>query len=301
MNRIIGKRKGKADGTLVLLVAGVHGNEAESIEAVERVFKKIDDDKLIVNGEIVGVRGNINAIEQGERYIDYDLNRCFTFQHLNYLRSDNARFNKAEDYEALELIQILDNYAKQPYDLKLLVDLHTTSAAQGSFVIVPEFYAQHPVVESLEIPVIVNLENFLKGTLSMHSCDEGFLGMAFEGGQIGSREAVDLHEAGIWMMLQVSGILEGLASSFVEKCQSLLHRQAEELPTKVKVKSMHMVHEGSGFKMNPGYYNFRKVNIGEVLARDKGGDIVAPQEGLIFMPLYQNQGSDGFFIVESLG
>ena len=39
---------------------------------------------------------------------------------------------------------------------------------------------------------------------------------------------------------------------------------------------------------------------GEVLAIDGKGEIRARESGLIFMPLYQNLGDDGFFIVEEI-
>lgn len=300
MNRIIGKIKGKQNGPLVLLIGGIHGNEQESLEALDRVFQRIAEDAMTVYGEIIAIRGNQRAIAKGERYLDYDLNRSFTVSHLEYLRSAKARLNGAEDYEALELLRLIDEFAQQNNPTKILVDLHTTSAARGNFVIVPEYYASHPLVESLKLPVIINLESFLKGTLSMHACDEGFLGMAFEGGQIGSREAVDLHEAGIWILLHESGAVQGLSDAYIAQCHETLGKYSRDLPRKVKVNSMHMVHEGSEFNMKPGYFNFKPVNRGEALAHDKNGEIVAPRDGMIFMPLYQKQGNDGFFIIEEL-
>jgi succinylglutamate desuccinylase len=38
------------------------------------------------------------------------------------------------------------------------------------------------------------------------------------------------------------------------------------------------------------------VAAGTLLARDDGGEIRAPFDGLLLMPLYQAQGSDGFFL-----
>jgi len=301
MNRIIGKIKGKEPGPLVLLVGGVHGNEQESLHALDRVFERIASQALSVKGEIVGIAGNRQALEVKQRYIHYDLNRSFTESHLGYMRSEKARLRQAEDREVRELSGLLDEFAREKHPLKILVDLHTTSAARGNFVIVPEYYANHPVVQALELPVIINLENFLKGTLSMHACQEGFLGMAFEGGQIGTDDAVDLHEAGIWMLLHRSGVVEGLEQTFLDQCSIILHKQSENLPRQVKVNSMHMIHEGSEFSMKPGYFNFKPISKGEALAKDKNGEIVAPQDGMIFMPLYQKQGNDGFFIVEEVG
>lgn len=50
--------------------------------------------------------------------------------------------------------------------------------------------------------------------------------------------------------------------------------------------------------MIPGYTNLHFIKKGEVIAKDKDGEIKAEMEGNIFMPRYQKQGNDGFFIVK---
>ena len=47
-----------------------------------------------------------------------------------------------------------------------------------------------------------------------------------------------------------------------------------------------------------GFINFQHIEEGKVLAIDHGEVVKAPVSGNIFMPLYQNQGADGFFIIE---
>jgi hypothetical protein len=54
--------------------------------------------------------------------------------------------------------------------------------------------------------------------------------------------------------------------------------------------------EIDGFAMNPGFENFQPVRRGQILARNNKGEIRAPENGLILMPLYQKLGEDGFFI-----
>lgn len=296
-DRIIGHLNQQRPGPLVILVGGVHGNEPEGIHATERVFEQLKE--YTINGEIIGLRGNLSALAQKRRYLAYDLNRCWTEAHLRYLRAETLKHPKPEDQEAIALLEIIDRYAQRPFKTKILADLHTTSAQRGSFVIVPEYYADHPVVEALHIPVVVNMEYFLKGTLLNYGCDHGFISFAFEGGQIGSPEAVDLHVAGIWSMLLEAGSIENAPASLKEQQAEYLRELASDLPDRVTAKSMHVVHEGADFRMNEGYFNFKPVQKGETLAHDKDGPIVAPQTGLIFMPLYQNEGSDGFFIVDS--
>jgi succinylglutamate desuccinylase len=50
--------------------------------------------------------------------------------------------------------------------------------------------------------------------------------------------------------------------------------------------------------MNPGYFNFDPVSKGDIIASDSNGDIAAPADGHLLMPLYQLQGDEGFFIVQ---
>jgi succinylglutamate desuccinylase len=52
--------------------------------------------------------------------------------------------------------------------------------------------------------------------------------------------------------------------------------------------------------MEPGFSNFQPVKRGQLLARDRHGDIRAPEAGLILMPLYQSQGTDGFFLAREV-
>lgn len=52
--------------------------------------------------------------------------------------------------------------------------------------------------------------------------------------------------------------------------------------------------------MNPGYENFQPLKKGEIIAHDRNGAIVVPMDGLMFLPLYQHSGDDGFFIVEEI-
>lgn len=294
--RIIGRFSQQRPGPLVMLMGGLHGNEEEGILATERVFEQLQD--YPVNGEIIGIRGNLAALNQKRRFISYDLNRCWTEANIRYLRSPSIGHPKPEDQEAIELLEIIDRYAQQPFSTKVLADLHTTSAQGGSFVIVPEYYAEHPVIQALHLPLVVNMEYFLKGTLLNYACDHGFISFAFEGGQIGTQEAVDLHVAGIWSILLESGAIEQVPPDLKEKHTQHLQQLTHRAPRQMTAKSMHVVHEDANFTMNQGYFNFKPVRKGEVLAHDKNGPIAAPQDGLIFMPLYQKEGSDGFFIVE---
>ena len=52
--------------------------------------------------------------------------------------------------------------------------------------------------------------------------------------------------------------------------------------------------------MEPGFANIQRTTGGTLLARDGRGEIRAPFDGLVLLPLYQPQGSDGFFYGRAL-
>ena len=43
--------------------------------------------------------------------------------------------------------------------------------------------------------------------------------------------------------------------------------------------------------------NFQSVKAGDLIAGDAGGDVIVAEAGRLLMPLYQEQGEDGFFLV----
>lgn len=54
------------------------------------------------------------------------------------------------------------------------------------------------------------------------------------------------------------------------------------------------------FKMKMGFENFEAINKNQFLAYSNENKILAIKKGRIFMPLYQNLGEDGFFILRKI-
>jgi len=298
MSRIIGELGGNDKGPLIILIGGLHGNELKGIKAIERVFKKIADDKLEIRGRIIGLKGNKKAIEKKVRYIDYDLNRCWTDEHIQHLSNSHLIFS--EDEEVLELNDIFEDLSSFKATKRVCVDLHTTSSDNGNFIVVPEVTSDDPVINALKLPLILDLEKHIKGTLLKYLTRKDYLAFAFEGGLIGSEVAVELHTAGIWEILLASGAVSPKQINGIMQIGTLLQTFAAELPHKLRVRHHYWITEEDNFRMKPGYLNFQKVKAGEVIAEDRNGPIMIPMDGLIFMPLYQRSGNDGFFVVEEI-
>jgi len=300
MDRIIGEINGNGPGPLIILMGILHGNETAGIKAIDQVFQKIEKDNLKIKGRIIGIRGNIQAYRLRKRYIDYDLNRAWTEEQIHRLRNNGTSLHFREDHEMVDLLHFFDSiFSGNGQEEKICVDLHTTSSENGNFIIVPENFSNHPVIKALKLPVILDLEKHIKGTLLSYLVNRNILSFAFEGGLIGSEIAVKLHVSGIWEILLASGAMR--KDPFNEiRFGALLQTFAHELPHKLRVKYHYWITEGDDFHMKPGFINFQRVHKGDAIASDRNGEIYAPMDGLIFMPLYQRSGNDGFFIVEEI-
>ena len=148
--------------------------------------------------------------------------------------------------------------------------------------------------------MVIDLDKYLEGTLLQYFHKKGYTSFAFEGGMIGSDNAIDLHTSGIWEVLDAAGSIDQHDHHDVDHYENKLRSFAAKLPKTVKAFYRHWVDEEDQFEMRPGYFNFKPVKKGERLARDRHGPIVAPRDGLIFMPLYQKAGNDGFFLVDEI-
>jgi succinylglutamate desuccinylase len=298
MKRVLGVVEGKDKGPLNILLGGLHGNEVAGIKAINEVFHAIRLHRIPIKGTLVGLAGNLQAIAQNRRFIDYDLNRCWTEEFVERVYEKDHTL--AEDIELKTLHQTIIEFKHHDHPVKVLIDLHTTSSEKGNFIVVPKEEATNPMVRRLQQPVVIDLDQHLSGTLLRYLQGHGFLAMVFEGGLIGSSEAIDLHVAGIWEILQASGAIDQeVDSSFIQSGKKL-EEFSRNLPGFVKVRYHHKIKKIDGFIMNPGFRNFQPVKQGQVVARDVRGDIKAPVSGLMFMPLYQTSGDDGFFIVEEV-
>ena len=296
-DRILGILKGENPGPLVVFIAALHGNEKHGIEAFNNIYNSIRENQIAINGKIIGLMGNISATEANKRYLRYDLNRSWKSDYIDSLRNSNNPL-RAEDAEMMELLEIIEEHSQGDYKDKIMVDLHGTSSDYGNFLVVPEDEEFYAVIKSLHLPVVVDLDKYLEGTLLGYSHTKGFISFAFEGGLIGSREAVELHVSGIWELLEAAGVITHHDHEDLDHYENKLKNSSINLPKVVKAFHRHWVEDEDEFVMKPGYRNFQRITKGEELAMDKKGPIYAPKEGMIFMPLYQNSGNDGFFLVE---
>ena len=302
-DRIIGKIEGQKAGPTIIALAGIHGNEPTSIKAIEHVLEKIEGLGKKFKGTFIGIRGNLEALSKGERFIDEDMNRIWFTSILDKIRrtsmDDVLTAERRETKAVLEIIDpiILDENKSQPV---IFADLHTFSAETGLFAISSREKKNVDLLSKLNVPLIFGIEKALHGTALKYIQNTGNIGFAFEAGMHFSESAEFNATAGIYSLLIASGCLDISDIPDYNPYHDFLAQQTEGLPKKVEFIYKHIIEKDDDFLMRKGFKNFDRVKKGDWLANDKMGRIEAQTDGYILMPLYQAQGDDGFFIVKDL-
>lgn len=294
-SRVLGRYEGQQPGPLVLCVGGIHGNEPAGIHALQRVFEILQQTQPKMRGTLVGLSGNIRALEVGTRFIDRDLNRAWNPSRMENLESLND--GCAETLEQRELLSAIREIVRGRNGPFYFLDLHTSSAEGEPFACIGDTIRNRKFARSFPVPVILGLEEQLEGALLEHLNNAGMITMGFEGGQHRAASSVDHHVAAIWRALVGADCLRETDCPSAKKAAELLETSRNGLPRWLGVRYRHAITEADGFQMRPGYRNFRALQPHEVVADDQiAGGIRANYKARMILPLYQGKGNDGFFL-----
>lgn len=293
--RSIGWYLGDTPGPRWILVGGLHGNEPDGEEAIDRVLEHLNRERPAFRGSIFGVRGNTRALATGVRAIDRDLNRGWRREHVDSLRA-GAKAENAEDLEMLELLDHVEPLAVEAEGAVHYVDLHCTSGDAPPFLVMADEPENRRAVHGVEAPIIFGLESIFAGTFVDHLRDEGHVGFSFEGGKRCCPASRDFHVALLWTLFESHGCLAPESVPDRHEHRERLARAGADLPRAVHVRYRHAVTPADSFEMAPGFRTFDRIEPGDELGRDRAGAVKAPIGGYLLLPLYQKQGSDGFFI-----
>jgi succinylglutamate desuccinylase len=306
MQRIIGKYVGQEKGPLLVITAGMHGNEPAGVKALDLLFKMLEVEPITnpdfsYKGEIIGILGNVQAYHQQKRFIDHDLNRSWHPSYVQQIRDKTIDQLQHEDLEIKEILDIIDTeFERVGADKIYLLDLHTTSSEGGIFCITTHEKESIRIAHDIHAPVVLGLLDGIDGT-TLHYFSKENLGVpttaiAFEGGHHDDPLSVNRCIAATINFMRAIGVIK--AEHVANHHDKILLEYAQSLPEVVEVHYKFHIEDNHGWQMKPGYQNFQPIYHGEVLATYEGKDVVAPMDGLILMPLYQTQGQDGFFIVQ---
>lgn len=294
--REVGRLVGAAPGPTLVVVAGIHGNEPAGVEAARHVLACLTDTVGLERGELVVLAGHVEGLRAGRRYFHRDLNRQWTRDRLEATRT-RARAGGADedDRELLELHAAVEAAIARARGPVYVADLHTTSAPGIPFVLFGDTLLQRAFVQAFPIPVIIGLEEQVDGVLSDYWTRQGCVTFAVEGGQNEDPGARENLAAIIWLSLDRAGLLPAGHGARVAQSHTLLDARREGLPRVLEVVERRAIDAEDCFHMEPGFRNLNHARRGQLLARDRRGEIRAPSDGVVILPLYQKLGSDGFF------
>lgn len=297
---VIGTFAGRRRGPSLICAAGIHGNEPAGVEALKRVLDTLQAHRQTFSGRLVALLGNTEAFSQGRRYVEKDLNRMWEKDRIAQLTAHKIEDLKHEDLEQFELLQVLKSVTRgNPGDV-FFMDLHTSSADGPPFGVLNDSLHSRFFVRAFPLPLVLGFEEELRGTLADYMDSLGHVSAGLEAGQHTSSLAVDHLESLIWIALVSAG---NLSQEQVPEFQSHYQRLADccrDLPSFIEVRYRHPVKREDEFLMQPGYRSFQEVESGQLLARDRQGDIAAPGRAFLLLPLYQKEGEDGFFLAAAV-
>ncbi|MCX4242726.1 succinylglutamate desuccinylase/aspartoacylase family protein [Paraliomyxa miuraensis] len=300
VERILGVVEGRRPGRTVIAIGGMHGNEPAGLDAVQTVLRELSRRNVDLAGKLVGVAGNLQAIAADRRYLERDLNRGWTPQTCERVAKPRPG-ETPEDAEQRGLLEVFGPLEAESPQPLVFVDLHSTSGPAAPFSIIPDVTRNRELALRLPIPTVLGLEEILEGVMFGYLVDRGHMGVAIEGGQHEDPRTAALLEAVIWLTLVEVGNLDARhVPGGVQAQRERLRSRAEGLPPGVRILQRHGTSPGDGFQMEPGFDNFSPVRAGQRLATDHDGPIHASEDGLVMLPRYQGQGSDGFFLAKAI-
>jgi succinylglutamate desuccinylase len=302
--RVIAHLTGTAPGPTLIVVGGLHGNEPAGVEAAENVLGALVERRPPISGEIIGLAGNVRALAVRRRYLGRDLNRQWTEERVAEARARVADAPQngidPELHETVELSDTLEAILARARGPVFVLDLHTTSSDGTPFGVVGPTPAHRAFAAHFALSSLIGLESQLPGVLTRYLGERGCVTFAVEGGQHDAASARTVLGAAITVGLVASGVMKSEHVPGYAAADAELARARGELPRLIEVYSRHAILPEHGFAMEPGFSTIHRTRAGTLIARDKRGEIRAPTDCLVVLPLYQAQGSDGFFFGRAL-
>ncbi len=293
--RLIGEYTQGKPGPLLVISAGIHGNEPSGIVALNAIFETLKKDRPPINGTFIGIAGNVEALASNKRFIDEDLNRIWLEERLK-----NPDPQTHEEKEMRQILDILANYPAEKFEKRYFIDCHTTSSESLPYISVHDIVHNDIWAHQFPVYIVRGFSSLIKGSIDDYLCGSGFTGFTFEAGEHHDMASIEHQEAMIWIALAKVNCIEKENMECYPHCAELLTKHLVEGRRTFDIVYRHEREDDDDFKMLPGFVNFEKIRLGQELAKHKGKHVLSRWDGRIFMPLYQCQGNDGFFVVQQV-
>lgn len=298
IDRVIDHIRGKKGGPTLVFFGGVHGNETAGVFALKEVFDELKLNNTAINGEIYAISGNLGALTTRQRFQDEDLNRIWFSERITRIVEKKEIHNK-EEKELHDLYVLIDSILETGNPPFYFLDLHTTSGDTSPFMVLNDSLLNRTYASHYPLPIILGIEEYLKGALLSYINELGYVSLGFESGQHDDGKAV---QSCIEFVRYSLALTESMPVSS-EKLQELKGAVAESSRPRhrfFEIYHQHDIGPESTFEMYPGFVNFQVVPKGVNLASVDGVALKTTKTRQIFMPLYQKQGNEGFYFIRPI-
>lgn len=300
MKRIIIQFEGEETGPTLVFFGGVHGNENAGVKALQKLKKTIFSYKEFIKGNVFAIVGNLKGVKQNKRFIDEDLNRMFTKKGVHSINQNNLHKLNSEQLEQQEILNCVTTILKTNKGPFYFIDLHTTSSKTLPFITINDAIINRRFAKCFPVPVILGIEEYLEGPLLSYINQLGYVSLGFESGQHDEEQAVKNALSFCYLSLVYSGVIDQKHLTDFDGKYRSLKEQNGSIEKTFEVIYRYSIKENEIFKMLPNFRSFQSIKKGDDLAISGNRTICSPYSGLLFMPLYQTQGKDGFFIIKKI-
>lgn len=294
--RILGSITTGKPGPTVVFFGGIHGNEPAGVKALSEVFSTLENKgKTLDKGTLIGIRGNIPALKRKERFLDHDLNRIWSRRRLQSVLAKTEAERSSEEKELLLIYSLIEDLLKTHTPPFYFIDLHTTSSRTRPFITINDSIINRCFSREFPVPVILGIEEYLEGPLLSYINELGYVALGFESGTHQDPAAVQNAVDFIWLALSYTGLMREIPDR--KDHYECLDRAARSDHDFYEVYYRHKLNGTHSFKMNEGFESFEPLPKGTILGSEAGSPIQMQRAGILFMPLYQKQGEEGFFLI----
>ncbi|HSI69308.1 MAG TPA: succinylglutamate desuccinylase/aspartoacylase family protein, partial [Gillisia sp.] len=242
-----------------------------------------------------GVAGNKLALEKDQRFIEEDLNRTWKEESISSNKKDTH-----EQREMHEIIEVLESFPESDFTKRYFLDCHTTSSSSLPYVSVQVVNDNDEWAHRFPTYIVRGFSDIVYGAIDHYLSRTGLTGFTFEAGQHTDKTSVENQEGMIWLALKEACDLELEKISCYPDCvDNFAKKNAPDQKT-FEIIHRYGLEDNDEFKMEQGYKNFQKIEKGELLAVKNGEEVKSEWDAYIFMPLYQSQGNDGFFVIQEV-
>ncbi len=300
VQRIIGKIKGEQKDPIIVFFGGIHGNEPAGLIALQEVFSVLNKEQYKIKGTVYGIRGNMPALLKKQRFLDSDLNRLWTLQKIEEIQKKVKLKRTSEEKELMEIHAFLLVILQDESSTFYFIDFHTTSSKTRPFITINDALINRKFSKLFPVPIVLGIEEYLEGPLLNYINQLGYVSLGFESGQHAEQEAIKNSVAFIWLTMVYTGLLKKKDVTEFKIHYQQLQTSAELDTSFYEITHRHKIEAKDEFKMLVKLKNFTELSKGTLLALHNRNEIKTTTNTIIFMPLYQTQGEEGFFLIRNI-